>query len=583
MGVRPNIWRFLNTMKKVMLGYTIDYAKVKNGGRMQLQLPPNVRAADALIIAAESDFAIERYTIPEYLRYLSSLRRLDLARINMYYILLYYITVNMYNARRNGNEWESELSFDVEEANILPEADRQFLLDTLQARGEPPGEFENLIVQRTRRRLRIIRDNEMRPADAQQAAAARRATASARRAAAAPARGAAAAPARRAAAAPARRATASARRAAAAARARGVTARARRAAARARRAAAVARAREAGARRGRSRTITTENHVEPNIQPYLPVEQELGQDETLAALNGEEPSAALNEEPLAASNQEEPVIELDPEPVEHIVTPIRAPVFPRIPNFLDEELPVFRLPPFIPFESSFLNLLEQDDTDDETIGVNENHANCKRIIQLMIFWKCSSLCHLLVFSAGADGNQTETVDHAVIETVEEMNVSAPTTSTTAFEVGTVRLARIRRFDQIEMEPNSETTAEENNNLPKKKENGAHVKVMQCMETFLIVLECELIGCDSRRDIIKLKCKHRFCIPCIRNFMTRFCVTCREPIGNYLPDHLMGGETWTKKVDQQLDRDFYRQINNERIALETQADERGIEVEAIIHE
>uniref|UniRef100_A0ABD2VTJ3 Uncharacterized protein n=1 Tax=Trichogramma kaykai TaxID=54128 RepID=A0ABD2VTJ3_9HYME len=27
MGVRPNIWRFLNTMKKVMLGYTIDYAK----------------------------------------------------------------------------------------------------------------------------------------------------------------------------------------------------------------------------------------------------------------------------------------------------------------------------------------------------------------------------------------------------------------------------------------------------------------------------------------------------------------------------------------------------------------------------
>uniref|UniRef100_A0ABD2VUG3 RING-type domain-containing protein n=1 Tax=Trichogramma kaykai TaxID=54128 RepID=A0ABD2VUG3_9HYME len=163
----------------------------------------------------------------------------------------------------------------------------------------------------------------------------------------------------------------------------------------------------------------------------------------MAALNGEEPSAALNEEPLAASNQEEPVIELDPEPVEHIVTPIRAPVFPRIPNFLDEELPVFRLPPFIPFESSFLNLLEQ--------------------------------------------------------------------------------------------------------------------------------ECELIGCDSRRDIIKLKCKHRFCIPCIRNFMTRFCVTCREPIGNYLPDHLMGGETWTKKVDQQLDRDFYRQINNERIALETQAD------------
>lgn len=84
MGVRPNIWRFLSkktripdiylikirfkgkiyvfadTMEKVMLGYTIDYAKVKKGGRMQLQLPPNVRAADALIIAAESDFAIER-------------------------------------------------------------------------------------------------------------------------------------------------------------------------------------------------------------------------------------------------------------------------------------------------------------------------------------------------------------------------------------------------------------------------------------------------------------------------------------------------------------------------------------------
>lgn len=55
----------------------------------------------------------------------------------MYYILLYYIAVNMYNARRNGNEWESELSFDAEEANILPEADRQFLLDTLQARGGP--------------------------------------------------------------------------------------------------------------------------------------------------------------------------------------------------------------------------------------------------------------------------------------------------------------------------------------------------------------------------------------------------------------------------------------------------------------
>ncbi|CAB0031143.1 unnamed protein product [Trichogramma brassicae] len=79
-------------------------------------------------------------------------------------------------------------------------------------------------------------------------------------------------------------------------------------------------------------------------------------------------------------------------------------------------------------------------------------------------------------------------------------------------------------------------------------------------------KCQLLSCETKFRVRKLDCGHRYCVPCIRNFISRFCPQCRRPIGNYLPPEHMGGERWELGEDQQLEREFAHQTTRERIDL-----------------
>uniref|UniRef100_A0ABD2W446 RING-type domain-containing protein n=1 Tax=Trichogramma kaykai TaxID=54128 RepID=A0ABD2W446_9HYME len=83
-------------------------------------------------------------------------------------------------------------------------------------------------------------------------------------------------------------------------------------------------------------------------------------------------------------------------------------------------------------------------------------------------------------------------------------------------------------------------------------------------------QCQVIGCETKWGVRKWDCGHRFCVPRIRQFLTRFCPQCREPIGNYLPPEFMGGEAWESEEANQIDDEFYDQVVEERLNLEREA-------------
>ncbi|CAB0044124.1 unnamed protein product [Trichogramma brassicae] len=100
----------------------------------------------------------------------------------------------------------------------------------------------------------------------------------------------------------------------------------------------------------------------------------------------------------------------------------------------------------------------------------------------------------------------------------------------------------------------EAKKDDDSGIPRKKKEAQSEK------------KCQLLSCETKFRVRKLDCGHRYCVPCIRNFISRFCPQCRRPIGNYLPPEHMGGERWELGEDQQLEREFAHQTTRERIDL-----------------
>ncbi|KAL7286183.1 hypothetical protein TKK_0008670 [Trichogramma kaykai] len=117
---------------------------------------------------------------------------------------------------------------------------------------------------------------------------------------------------------------------------------------------------------------------------------------------------------------------------------------------------------------------------------------------------------------------------------------------------------------------NESSADNNSVVPKKKRRRTPRS------------KCELLGCEAKFHVLKLNCGHRFCVPCIKNFLTRECPHCRRAIGNYLPPNLQGGERWESDEAQALDTNFYRQVQTERMDLEQRAYDLNVDVDDLIN-
>ncbi|KAL7294039.1 hypothetical protein TKK_0012513 [Trichogramma kaykai] len=575
LGAQPRVWKLLHVLEKMMKSYAIDYGKVAKGGRIRsLNLPANERTLDLQIIQVEEDLAIERYTVREFLGYIASLRRLDVARTNLYYAQLQWCGRNRVVGRPDPEEEEEE----EEEIEEITQTDIQYIQENLNADSGPGGTFEIEVAERRARRTQMIRisqnmsdpnDNAPnQPSTEQQSIPAGRIGRARMNASVAP--------------------SANIEQNEAAPEQEQVPARRR---GRPRRNVSVAPSEnveenEAAAeqeqvparKRGRPRTNTSAassvNVVQNEAageQQQVPVRRR-GRPRTSASaassVNVEQNEAAGEQAPVPTRRRGRP--RTDASAASSVNVDQNEPTGEQLP------VPARRRgqQPHVNLIDALEASTDEENDDDPRITSTDHNSTDENI--------------------GAMDN-IESIDINDILTTEESAFNASTMQAPSMldqemnEVGNERIENLDlqnqndvRFGEQEantspiasalvlVNANAINTREAKNDddsgIPRKKRRRNPRK------------KCQLLSCEAKFRVRKLDCGHRYCVPCIRNFISRFCPQCRKPIVNYLPPELMGGERWELGEDQQLDREFAHQTTRERIDLINSTRRLGIDIE-----
>uniref|UniRef100_A0ABD2WB78 RING-type domain-containing protein n=1 Tax=Trichogramma kaykai TaxID=54128 RepID=A0ABD2WB78_9HYME len=539
------LMKITDVLEKMMKSYAIDYGKVAKGGRIRsLNLPANERTLDLQIIQAEEDLAIERYTVREFLGYIASLRRLDVARTNLYYAQLQWCERNRVVGRPDPEEEEEEE--EEEEIEEITQTDIQYIQENLIADSGPGGTFEIEVAERRARRTQMIRisqnmsdpnDNAPnQPSTEQQSIPAGRIGRARMNASVAP--------------------SANIEQNEAAPEQEQVSAR----------------------RRGRPRrnvsVAPSENVVQNEAageQQQVPVRRR-GRPRTSASaassVNVEQNEAAGEQAPVPTRRRGRP--RTDASAASSVNVDQNEPTGEQLP------VPARRRgqQPHVNLIDALEASTDEENDDDPRITSTDHNSTDENI--------------------GAMDN-IESIDINDILTTEESAFNASTMQAPSMldqemnEVGNERIENLDlqnqndvRFGEQEantspiasalvlVNANAINTREAKNDddsgIPRKKRRRNPRK------------KCQLLSCEAKFRVRKLDCGHRYCVPCIRNFISRFCPQCRKPIGNYLPPEHMGGERWELGEDQQLDREFAHQTTRERIDLINSTRRLGIDIE-----
>ncbi|CAB0029110.1 unnamed protein product [Trichogramma brassicae] len=313
-----------------------------------------------------------------------------------------------------------------------------------------------------------------------------------------------------------------------------------------------ARGRARGAR-GRARDVILQDHQPPDAVDLAGVEAPLALNVDNVIPAAQDPPALFEELPAAIAGTAEAPLAFAAPVVVAAVEEAQLVIAQPAMNVMDAVEPVL--------EQVIFNQHEQSSNMINDVNPNDNSENNQH-----------------------ENNPIRSVDEILAEIGSENQVSSENNPGEADErpvANEIRNARMsyyeRRFGNNSQrregeashspeEPSvvdnhaaaDESSAENNSAIPKKKRRRTPRS------------RCELLGCREKFHVLKLSCGHRFCVPCIKNFLTRECAHCRRPIGNYLPPHLQGGERWESGEARALETNFIRQVHRERLDLEQRA-------------